>query len=163
MLGRSRSSLSNMKRIFNLSIKCLSQQAGNVEPSLLPGLSPDQIRKIGEMDNKLRNRHIKIAPDVKQTAEEYDLVRRKRMIYRSKQRGWLEVDILLGKWATEHVPTLNASELDEYDAVLKEETINVYNYLSGKDPLPLHLQNNSVVKKIQKYALSKETTFWKAF
>ena len=161
MLGRR--SLSNVNRVCKLSIKCFSQQAGNVEPTLLPGLSPDQIRKIGEMDNKLRNRHVKIAPDIKQTPEEYDIVRRKRMIYRSKQRGWLEVDILLGKWATEHVPTLTASELDEYDAVLKEETINVYNYLSGKDPLPIHLQNNSVVKKIQKYALSKETTFWKAF
>ena len=162
MLG-SRRSLSNINRIYNLSLKYLSQHAGNVETSLLPGLSADQIRKIGEMDNKLRNRHVKIAPDIKQTPEEYDIVRRKRMIYRSKQRGWLEVDILLGKWATEHVPTLSSSELDEYDAVLKEETINVYNYLSGKDPLTVHLQNNSIVKKIQKYALSKETTFWKAF
>ena len=151
------------RRICRVSIKCLSQRPGDVEPSLLPGLTPDQIRKIGDMDHKLRNRHVVIAPDVEQTPEEYDIVRRKRMIYRSKQRGWLEVDILLGKWASEHVPSLNVAELDEYDAVLKEETINVYNYLSGKDPLPPHLQNNSVVKKIQKYALSKETTFWKAF
>jgi len=151
------------RQICRVSIKCLSQRPGDVEPSLLPGLTPDQIRKIGDMDHKLRNRHVVIAPDVEQTPEEYDIVRRKRMIYRSKQRGWLEVDILLGKWATEHVPSLNVAELDEYDAVLKEETINVYNYLSGKDPLPPHLQNNSVVKKIQKYALSKETTFWKAF
>lgn len=152
------------RRLSRLSSKCFSQQIpGNVEPSLLPGLSPEQIRKIGDMDHKLRNRHVVIAPDVEQTPEEYDIVRRKRMIYRSKQRGWLEVDILLGKWATEHVPSLTTAELDEYDAVLKEETINVYNYLSGKDPLPPHLINNSIVKKIQKYALSKETTFWKAF
>jgi hypothetical protein len=75
------------------------------------------------MDNKLRNRHVKIAPDIKQTPEEYDIVRRKRMIYRSKQRGWLEVDILLGKWATEHVPSLTLSELDEYDAVDRTDAI----------------------------------------
>jgi succinate dehydrogenase assembly factor 2 len=34
-------------------------------------------------------------------------VRRKRLIYRSKQRGWLEVDLLMGTWAVEHVPKLS--------------------------------------------------------
>ena len=37
--------------------------------------------------------------------------RRRRLIYRSRQRGWLEVDLLLGKWATENVPKLNAEQL----------------------------------------------------
>ena len=29
-----------------------------------------------------------------------EAVRRKRLVYRSKQRGWLEVDLLLGTWAS---------------------------------------------------------------
>ena len=36
---------------------------------------------------------------------------RRKLLYRSKQRGWLEVDLILGKWATEFVPTLTAEEL----------------------------------------------------
>ena len=30
-------------------------------------------------------------------------IRKKRLVYRSKQRGWLEVDLLLGTWASENV------------------------------------------------------------
>ena len=52
----------------------------------LPGLSLEQINKIAQTDQALRQRHIKIEGDIKSEAER-DEVRRKRMIYRSKQRG----------------------------------------------------------------------------
>lgn len=82
-----------------------------------------------------------------------DAVRRKRMIYRSKQRGWLEADLLMGSWAVTHIPSLTPQELDEYELLLKEETIDIYNYISGKDELPPHLANLEVMKKLQGYAL----------
>lgn len=87
--------------------------------------------------------------------DELDINRRKRMIYRSKQRGWLEADLLMGSWAAIHVPHLSNEELDEYEILLQEETIDIYNYISKKDPLPPHLQNLSVMKKLQDYALTK--------
>ena len=43
-------------------------------------------------------------------------IRKKRLIYRSKQRGWLEFDLLLGTWASEHVSTLSVGELDQFEA-----------------------------------------------
>jgi succinate dehydrogenase assembly factor 2 len=89
------------------------------------------------------------------TEAERDLNRRKRMIYRSKQRGWLEADLLMGSWAAENVPNLSTQELDEYEILLQEETIDIYNYISRKDPLPPHLQQLSVMKKLQDYALTK--------
>jgi succinate dehydrogenase assembly factor 2 len=85
-----------------------------------------------------------------------DDVRRKRLIYRSKQRGWLEVDLLLGSWAAINVPSLSVEEMDEYDKLLEEETIDIFNYVSGKDVLPAHLENLSIVKKIQNYAFSAQ-------
>ena len=36
---------------------------------------------------------------------------RKRLLYRSKQRGWLEVDIILGSWASHHLPKLDKNTL----------------------------------------------------
>lgn len=120
--------------------------------ALLPGLNPEQIRKIGEADLFYRTKHIQLENDL--SSEERDIVRRRRMIYRSKQRGWLEADILLGSWARINVPTLNEEELDELEIVLKEETIDVYNYVSGKDPLPDHLKNLGVMKKLQEYAMN---------
>ena len=77
------------------------------------------------------------------------------MIYRSKQRGWLEADLLMGSWAQENVPHLSVKELDEYEEILNVETIDVYNYISGKDELPSHLKNLSVMKKLQEYAMTR--------
>lgn len=75
------------------------------------------------------------------------------MIYRSKQRGWLEADILMGSWASENVPTLSDKDLDEYDTILKEETIDVFNFITGKDPLPDRLKDLRVMKMLQEYAM----------
>ena len=119
--------------------------------SNLPGLTEKQLKTIEETDAKLRYRHLQIEGDM--GIEERDTVRRKRMIYRSKQRGWLEADLLLGSWAVENVPKLNADELDQYELLLKEETINIYNFISGKDPLPSHLIDLPIMQRLKEYAL----------
>ena len=126
---------------------------GFSERAILPGLSPVQVQRIADSDARLRNRHLQIEGEL--DPKERDEVRRKRMIYRSKQRGWLEADLLLGTWATKNVPTLTEQELDEYELLLKEETIDIFNYVSGKDPLPDHLKNLSVMKKVMSYALTQ--------
>lgn len=125
-------------------------------PPIMPNMSPEQVSRIEQKDTYLRNRHKIIEANI--SAEDRDVARRKRMIYRSKQRGWLEVDLLLGSWASENVPHLTEAELDEYDLVLAEETIDVFNYVSGKDPLPPHLENLGVMKKLQEYALGMGVT-----
>lgn len=88
--------------------------------------------------------------------EEADAVRRRRIIYRSKQRGWLEVDLLLGTWAMENADKLTTQEMDEYEILLEEETIDIFNYVSGKDALPPHLAGLGIVKKLQQYAFSAQ-------
>ena len=148
----SRSSLSLLTR-FRCN-RLFSDQIQKLPEDAIPGLSLAQINKIAATDQALRFRHIQIEGDMKSDTER-DAVRRKRMIYRSKQRGWLEADLLMGSWATENVPTLTPSELDEYEIVLNVETIDVYNYISGKDALPEHLKDLSVMKKLQGYALTK--------
>lgn len=126
-----------LKSFFSVEVK---QEIKNVnQRPQLPGLSPEQIDKIAESDKYYRTRHINIEGDL--SPEERDMVRRKRMIYRSKQRGWLEADLLMGSWAVKYVPTLSETDLDDYDIMLKEETIDIYNYISGKDELPEHLKN----------------------
>ncbi|ETV99511.1 hypothetical protein, variant [Aphanomyces invadans] len=65
-----------------------------------------------------------------------DTANRKRVIYRSRQRGWLEVDLLMGRWASENVWTLTADELQQYEDILNRETIDIFNFISGKDEIP---------------------------
>ena len=43
-----------------------------------------------------------------------------KMMYRSKQRGWLELDLLVGLWAEEHIPRMAVDMLHSYAAVLEE-------------------------------------------
>lgn len=63
-------------------------------------------------------------PDDTTTKKEEDLnIRRKRLIYRSKQRGWLEVDLLLGTWSDRFVPEMSEEELDEFERFVNLETI----------------------------------------
>ena len=71
---------------------------------------------------------------------------RKRLIHRSRQRGMLEVDLLLGKWSRENVCVdhvgdsqinrLSRDELDQYEALLNSETVDIFAWITGKTPLP---------------------------
>ena len=63
-------------------------------------------------------------------------MRRKRLLYRSKQRGWLEVDLLLGTWASMNVRGLSAEELDRFEEFVNMETIDIYNVLTLRSDVP---------------------------
>lgn len=91
------------------------------------------------------------------SAEELEDIRRKRLIYRAKQRGWLEVDVLLGTWASENVPLLSATELDEFEAFVNTETIDIYNLITLRvSEIPPEFQSSQgaqgVVERIQAWA-----------
>ena len=78
-------------------------------------------------------------------------VRRKRLIYRSKQRGWLEVDLLLGTFAHQNVPHLSAEQLDEYESFVNQETIDIYNIITLRLDVPEQLKG-TIVEQIQEWA-----------
>lgn len=91
-----------------------------------------------------------------QVGEDLELeVRKKRLVYRSKQRGWLEVDLLLGAWAQLHVPQLSPSELDDYEAFVNMETIDIYNIITLRTDVPEDIKTedgSGVVERIQAWA-----------
>lgn len=60
----------------------------------------------------------------------------KRLIYRSWHRGTREMDILLGRFADTHVPTLNARGVDDYDRLLACEDPDLWDYYTEKTPVP---------------------------
>jgi len=98
--------------------------------------------------------------------EERELdVRKKRLIYRSKQRGWLEVDLLLGTWAAENVTSLSLDELDQFERFVNLETIDIYNVVTLRSEAPDDMRSSdggekTVVEKIQEWA--KESPLGKA-
>ena len=118
------------------------------------GDSPEQTVNLSSYEKSLVC--ISSKRDAKIKAEHFALpadadVRRKRLIYRSKQRGWLEVDVLLGVWASENVPTLSDVELDQFEEFVNEDTIDIYNLLTLRTDVPEKFQNNAVVNRIQEW------------
>ncbi len=149
----SRRSLPSLSLSLSLSLP-ISRNMASETSNYLSKYSPEKVKQIEEMDTYLRSRH----KDLEKTLSpsELDEVRRKRMIYRSKQRGWLEADILLGSWAKENVPKLSSAELDELEIILEEETIDIFNYMSGKDALPPHLEGLKVMQQLKSYSLNTD-------
>ncbi len=94
----------------------------------------------------IMERHVRLPPpgrvdgDVDGADSALD-VRRKRLVYRSKQRGWLEVDLLLGTWASMNVHGLNDDELDQFEEFVNMETIDIYNVLTLRSDVPEHMRS----------------------
>lgn len=73
--------------------------------------------------------------------------RRKRLLYRSTYRGNKENDILLGQFARAHIGDFGAAELDQYETLLEIGDNDIYDWVSGKTPVPAE-QDTPVVRKL---------------
>ncbi len=72
---------------------------------------------------------------------------RKRLLYRSTYRGNKENDILLGQFARAHIGEFDAAELDQYETLLAVGDNDIYDWVSGKTPVPPE-QDTPVVRKL---------------
>jgi succinate dehydrogenase flavin-adding protein (antitoxin of CptAB toxin-antitoxin module) len=80
--------------------------------------------------------------------ERNDDIWRKRLKFRCKNRGIKELDLLLGNWADVHLKDLATEEFTQLQTLLNEETLDLVSYFVKNEPMPDHLQNNSVSDKI---------------
>jgi len=63
-------------------------------------------------------------------------VRRRRLLYRSEHRGNKENDILLGQFARAHVMAFDATQLDQYEALLEEGDNDIFDWAAGITAVP---------------------------
>ena len=87
-----------------------------------------------------------------------DINRRKRMLYRCKQRGLLELDMLLGTWATENIFDLSTDELNDFESIIKQENPDLQNWILQHEEVPKEL-DNGIMKTLQEYVKSTNKTF----
>lgn len=62
--------------------------------------------------------------------------RRKRLRFRSWHRGMREMDLLMGSFADAHVGGFDSGLLDRYEALLELSDPDLYNWMSGREPVP---------------------------
>lgn len=73
---------------------------------------------------------------------------RKKLIYRSWHRGTKEMDLIMGHFADQFVPTCSSDELKAYEELLVENDPDLYNWISGREDVPDDLQNPVLDKLI---------------
>jgi len=59
----------------------------------------------------------------------------------------------MGSWAAKHLADLSDAQLKEYERLLNRETIDIYNYITGKDTPPAELEG-PVLESIRTFVAS---------
>lgn len=67
--------------------------------------------------------------------------RRKRLRFRSWHRGMKETDFILGRFANTHVDEFEAADLDLFEALLEQPDPEIFEWVSGRTPVPPALDN----------------------
>lgn len=68
--------------------------------------------------------------------------RRRRLKFRSWHRGTKELDLLLGPFADAHLDRYGLADIDLYEALLLEPDPDVYNWITGQEPIPATKDNH---------------------
>lgn len=66
--------------------------------------------------------------------------KRKKLLFRSEHRGTKEMDIILSKYAKEHLVQMDEDQLTIYQDLLKENDKDLYNWFLGKAEAPARYQ-----------------------
>ena len=86
-------------------------------------LSPAHFERVATLDSQLRTSYDTLNTDSTVSFRDAFI---KRLIFRSKQRGWLEVDLLMGAYASKFLAGKSTEELKFYERILNKETLDLY-------------------------------------
>jgi len=73
---------------------------------------------------------------------------RRRLLYRSQQRGWLELDLVMGEWAGKNLETMSDEGLKEYSELLDEENPDLFKWFTGQLAAPESVKGNFAFRAI---------------
>ncbi len=80
-----------------------------------------------------------------ESAENNISIKRKRLMFRSWHRGTREIDLLLGRFADAHIPAFDEAQTELYDRFLNNSDPDIFNWVSGAEPVP-PAEDNAVVR-----------------
>ncbi|GAA5928815.1 succinate dehydrogenase assembly factor SDH5 [Sporobolomyces koalae] len=80
---------------------------------------------------------------------------RKRLVYESRKRGILEMDLILSTFAKERLASLNDTELREYDRFLTLPDWTIFYYVTGKAEAPEPWKSSQVLSELLTHSANK--------
>lgn len=72
-----------------------------------------------------------------------------RLMYRSKQRGFLELDLVLGKWVEDNIHSMDENGIKSLIQVLDLENPDLWQWLSGQEQPPESVSVNPVFSALR--------------
>ena len=69
-------------------------------------------------------------------------IRRKRLLFRSWHRGTREADLILGRFADQHLAGFDEAQLDRYEALLDCADPDIFAWVSGCTVPPLEYNHD---------------------
>ncbi len=63
-------------------------------------------------------------------------VRRRKLLFRAWHRGMREMDLILGRFADQHIERLSETEMAEFESLMNLPDGEVLTWLTGEAPVP---------------------------
>jgi antitoxin CptB len=83
-------------------------------------------------------------------------IRRKRLKFRSWHRGTREADLILGRFADRHIPEFTDDQLDRYEALLELSDPDLYNWMTGREPVPAE-HDSDIMRLLQTFNVASHS------
>lgn len=68
----------------------------------------------------------------------------KRLRHQSLKRGTSENGIILGSFAESRLDSFSSDDLEEYQGIINESDVDLFNWMSGLRPIPTKYQDSAM-------------------
>ncbi|GAX79151.1 hypothetical protein CEUSTIGMA_g6591.t1 [Chlamydomonas eustigma] len=72
-----------------------------------------------------------------------------KLLYRSRQRGFLELDLMVGLWAEREVPRMSSDMMNHFAEILELENPDLFKWLTGQLIPPNEVSSNPAFQALK--------------
>jgi antitoxin CptB len=91
-----------------------------------------------------------IENDIENDAEKIENWR-KKLKFRAWHRGTREMDLIMGRFADDHLPQFSVEQLTEFEHMLTNNDPDLYNWITKREPVPDGENSSVMILLLKRY------------